>query len=67
MLALIRDRPRSFALLACVLVLPALGSGLMLDDYFIASKLRDAHGVRWAGLLDAFSFAYELSAVRSVR
>lgn len=66
MLALTRDRPRSFALLACVLVLPALGSGLMLDDYFLASKLRDAHGVRWTGLLDAFSFAYDVQNEREL-
>jgi hypothetical protein len=66
MLALVRDRPRSFALLACMLVLPALGSGLMLDDYFLASKLRDAHSVRWAGLLDAFSFADDVQNEREL-
>lgn len=49
-------RPRWAAVMACLLGLPALKVGLVLDDYFIASRLREPDGsIRWHGLLDAFS------------
>jgi hypothetical protein len=55
------------ALLGCVLCLPALFAGLVLDDYLLAEKLVGADGsIRWQGLWDAFSFMpnHELVSLR---
>ncbi len=41
--------------LACLLVLPALGTGLVIDDYLLRLRVHDANGIRWQGLLDTFS------------
>ncbi|MET0283960.1 MAG: hypothetical protein ABW352_05800 [Polyangiales bacterium] len=65
-LDLVTRSPARFALLASLLVAPALGAGLVLDDYFLATQLRDASGVRWAGLLDAFTFAYDVRGSREL-
>jgi hypothetical protein len=65
-LDLVRRSPGRFALLATLLVIPALGSGRVLDDYFLATQLRDTNGVRWAGLLDAFTFAYDVHVSREL-
>ncbi|MFM2420266.1 MAG: hypothetical protein RL385_4989 [Pseudomonadota bacterium] len=45
------------ALCAALLCAPSLSVGLLLDDYFLLSRLRDADGgLRWLGLRDAFAF-----------
>jgi hypothetical protein len=48
---------------AALLALPALTSGLVIDDYLLRDRLHGADAIRWRGLWDAFSLATEGNVV----